>query len=131
MRTGRPNKGAGHVDNLAGETMEKARLRAILQTLSGELSVDEACERLGIQRAYFQELRERALQGALVALQPLRPGRPPRAATAGEQAELERLRHEKAALEDELEIFKVRLELMLTMPDLLRPPAKGGGTKSG
>jgi hypothetical protein len=44
---------------------------------------------------------------------------------------LERLRQEKAGLEDELEIVKVRLELMLTVPELLRPPGKWGSTRSG
>ena len=94
-----------------------------MQTLTAELSVEEACERLGIERAYFQELRERALQGALHALRPRSPGRPAKEEPM-DQAELMHLRQEKAELEEELAAMRVRMEVLLTMPELLRPPKK-------
>ena len=103
--------------------MEKQRLRAIMQTLTGELSVDEACLQLGIQRAYFQELRGKALQGALSALVPRQPGRRPQSEAAS-SAEVDALRSEKAELEEELVSLKARVELAMAMPRLLRDVGK-------
>lgn len=131
MRTGRPNKGSRHVDSLPGGATEKARLHAIVQALTGERTVDEACAGLGIRRAYFQELRQKALLGALEALVPRQPGRRPQAATVT-AAELEALRRDKAELEEELVAMMARVELAMAMPRLLRPQAtKGGGRRSG
>ena len=113
MRTGRPSKGLGHVDGLSGGATEKQRLRAILATLTGELTVEEACRELGIERAYFQELRARALAGALAGLAPRAPGRPCKA-TQESTAELSQLRHENEELRFELQIEKVRLDLALS-----------------
>lgn len=132
MTMGRPNKGVSHVDGLDAAASEKKRLRAILETITGDLSVDDACARLGIHRAQFQELRQRALQGAVTALQPGQPGRPRKRPDARAE-ELERLRAEKAELEQELEVTRVRLEIAMVMPEVLRPPkdSKGGRTVSG
>ncbi len=111
--------------------MEKARLRAIVETLTGERSVDEACTRLGIQRAYFQELRHKALQGALEALMPQQPGRRPRTQSVS-AAELESLRQAKSDLEEELVAMAVRVQLAMAMPRLLRKQTqKGGDRRSG
>ena len=113
MRTGRPSKGLGHVDGLSGGAAEKRRLRAILATLTGEQTVEEACRELGIERAYFQELRARALTAALAGLAPRAPGRPPRASEASAD-EVSALRHENEELRNELQIEKVRLDLALS-----------------
>lgn len=131
MTMGRPNKGVGHVDGLDAATAEKDRLRAILETITGDLSVEDACARLGIHRAQFQDLRHRALQGAVTALQPGRPGRPPKQEAAEEA--IEQLRAEKAELEQELKLTRLRLELAIVLPEVLRPgrSQKGGKMKSG
>lgn len=76
MVIGRPNKGIGHIDNCDGSELSKQRTKLILETINGERSVREACEQLGIQRARFAELRAKALQGAIDAIEPGRPGRP-------------------------------------------------------
>ncbi len=49
-RLGRKPQGAVLVDPLSGSEHAKARLKAFLATLSGELSVEEACLQLGICR---------------------------------------------------------------------------------
>ena len=41
MTNGRPNKGLGHVDGLDADAAQKERLRVILATLSGELTVND------------------------------------------------------------------------------------------
>jgi len=127
---GRPNKGVGHIEALAGAQAEKERLRAILATLTGESSVEEACRGLGIGQARFQQLREQALQGALDALMPRKPGRPGDAAEAP-VGEVERLRTEKEELEEELEAMRVRIQLALALPDWPRREPKKRGPERG
>lgn len=76
MSKGRRTKGVGHVDNLVGGDEEKARLKAILATFSGELTVAEASRQLGITTSRFAKLRAEVLQGALDRLAPRPVGRP-------------------------------------------------------
>src|SRR5690349_25008390 len=76
-RRGRPGLGVEHVENVDASDETKQRLKAILQTLSGELSVAEACGKLGVSEPHFYRLRERALTGAAEALEPRPAGRPP------------------------------------------------------
>jgi len=123
MTMGRPNKGLEHVSGLAGEPQAKERMRAILATLLGELSVQQACEQLGIQRAYFQQLRQQALQGAIDALTPQKPGRKLKTVEVS-AAEISDLRQAKADLEDELLAMQARVALAMTMPHLLRGEPK-------
>ena len=77
----RPNKGAAHVDDLKGSQRSKRRVKVILATLSGEMSVGDACKDLGVGPTQFANLREQMLQGALDALEPRPIGRPPVTAT--------------------------------------------------
>lgn len=107
----RPNKGLGHVDQLPGDPQGKRRLRVILSTLSGQLSVAEACDELGIGPTYFAVLRTRVLRGALVALAPLPVGRPPRAAATVTEAEAEALRRQIVDLTRENTILRARMEV--------------------
>ena len=130
MTIGRPNKGVGHVEGLHGGEHEKVRLRLILETISGERSVQDACEQMGIKRARFAELRASTLQAACDELAPRRPGRP-RKRDPARDAELERLRRERDQLRDEVATAQLRAELALTLPPHLlerpRAPQKGGG----
>jgi hypothetical protein len=98
--------------------------------MTGELTVEAACEQLGIQRPYFQELRQRALAAAAAAMEPQPPGRRP-AVTQVEVAELEKLRADNAELRDELDAMMARVNLAMALPHLLRPPGKGGRRSSG
>jgi transposase-like protein len=103
----------------------KRRLRLILETLVGRVSVSEACEQLGVSASRLHELRRQALMGALGALMPRPPGRPATVAsgTSAREQELEgRIRE----LEVDLQAALVRTELALAMPQLFR----GGGKKN-
>ena len=101
MRTGRPNKGVHHVDDLAGDEVTKNRLRVILETIAEQKSVKEACEELGIERVHFHELRKKALQAGIAALTPKRPGRKRKVKTK-EELRIAELEAEKARLEREV-----------------------------
>lgn len=101
MRTGRPNKGIHHVDDLAGEEVSKERLRVILETIAREKSVNDACEELGIERVRFHELRTKALQAGIEALTPKKPGRK-RKVKSAEELRIEELERKVSDLKQEV-----------------------------
>lgn len=115
----RPPDGLKHVDRLAGPDRSKRRLRVILQTLTGERTVDEACEELGVSEARFHVLRRRALEGALAGLTPGRPGRPSKPPPTP-PSRVEQLEQELDEVRTQLWAAEIREEIALTMPHLLR-----------
>ena len=126
MVMGRPNKGVEHVDRVDASEHERERLKVILRTITGELSVQDACAELGISPKRFQQLREQCLQGAADALAPGRPGRPRRhdAEVVELVAELQR---EVARLRVQVDRQRIRLELHGQIPGLAERAQKGGG----
>jgi len=129
----RPVLGLEHVEKLAGDRQTKSRVKAVLRTLSGELSVNDAAELLGVCPSRFHELRDEMLMGALEALAPKAPGRPPGVEAPHRrvlelQEELERTRYE-------LEVERVRVDLMLAVPGVLvgkpHPPRRVRGARGG
>jgi transposase-like protein len=112
---GRHPSGPEFVDKLPGDAAAKERLRVVLETLSGDCRVQEACERLNLSEQRFDQVRIEALQGALTALQPKPLGRPPRTASVVEE-ELARLRARVSALEAELHVAAVRTEVAAILP---------------
>ncbi len=132
MTRGRPPKGLAHVDALTGDAEAKGRMKAILATMAGDLSVAQACERLGISESRFHELRHLALEGMLTGLEPRAPGRPPK--EPEESASVSRLKEQLSWMEEELEIARVRTEIAIWKPSLLRdtvslPPQKKGSSQ--
>ena len=85
---GRPPSGSALVASLKTPRVTRERLRVILETLSGHLSLAQAAARLGIGRTRLLALRRQALCGAAEALapgplgRPSRPGHPALAETA-------------------------------------------------
>jgi transposase-like protein len=107
------------VEALDGSESAKGRLRVILETLTGEKTVFDACQELGIGESMFHKLRNEFLQDAVGLLEPKPLGRP-----RDEIDPEEKLRegYEKRIqdLEVRLEAARVREEIALTMPHLLR-----------
>jgi transposase-like protein len=126
MARGRTPSGPKLVDCIKGSESAKQRLKVILETLSGSMSIEEACEELGIGPAAFHKLRSRTMQEALESLAPRPMGRPAKDKTP-EQARIEELEQEVAHLEMELEGSRLREEIALVMPHLLKKRKKGGG----
>lgn len=122
MRRGRPPDGVGHVDRLEGPEEMKWRLRVLLETIVGSISVAQACEELGISESRLHELRREALVGALQALMPKPSGRPanPEGPPPHEQELVARIQE----LEVDLQAALVRTELALAMPQLFRARGK-------
>ena len=128
MVRGRKPSGSKLVDSMEGSESAKRRLKVILETLSGSMSIEEACEELGIGPAAFHKLRSRTMQEALDSLAPRPMGRPAKEKTP-EQARIEELEGEIADLEMELEGSRLRERIALVMPHLLKK-GKGSGGES-
>ena len=119
MSKGRPPLGPELVEHLDGSDPAKQRLKVILQTLTGEKTVTEACAELSVSESRFHELRSEWLQQSLVPLEPKPLGRPKPVLTP-EQAQLEELRELVQKLEKELVRSQVKEELALSVPQLFQ-----------
>jgi len=130
MPGGRPPRGSKLVDGLEGSEQAKRRLTAILDTLAGKLTIDEACASVDVRPSEFHKLRERFLQEALQSLEPRPVGRPAKVVTEGDlrAAALER---ELQNTRMELQTARVREELVAAMPHLANRGAekKDGSTR--
>jgi hypothetical protein len=111
---GRTLTGPPLVQRLEGSRHAKRRLEVILETITRETSIPEACRRLGIEQAMLFRLRSRILRAGIEALEPKPIGRPPREASAEAKriAELER-RLDQQRLE--LETVQAKLEIARIM----------------
>ena len=110
MTQGRPPNVGEVIDRLEAHFEEKERLKTILDQISEDCSVDEACEGLNISRSRYFELRERALQGALDGLLPGAAGRP----STVEEIDLEdmdALAEHARYLERELKLADAKIDL--------------------
>jgi transposase-like protein len=112
MAAGRKPLSISHlVDRLEGSPVAKERLRVILANVSGQMTVAQACEALGIEASWFFELKHESLDRWLKALEPDQPGRRPAAATTPEQQRIADLEEQNQQLELKLQAVELRAEL--------------------
>jgi hypothetical protein len=132
-RRGRKPTGTNLLEHLQGSERAKARLKAILETLSGERSIPEVCEELGIQESMFHRVRSEVLQTALERLEPRPLGRPPQQPLA-QDLRVAELEAENLGLQMDLKAAEVRRELAEKLPRLTKPqntnPAPEPGKKT-
>lgn len=129
MAGGRPPSGSRLVDGIEGSEHARRRLEAILDTIRGEISIDDACARIAVGSSAFHQLRARALEAAMQSLEPGRPGRPARVVTDAERRVAE-LEEELNDLKLELQTARVREELFAAIPSLAeRQAGKKGGRR--
>ena len=124
-RTGRKPAGPQIVERLEGSPSAKQRLETILETIAGQLTVPEACARLGIGQSRFHDLRNQTLQATLNALEPRQTGRPPKR-TSPEPGEIDALKAELDRAHKDLAVADVQVRLARIHPGLLEgpPPAE-------
>jgi hypothetical protein len=128
---GRTPWGPEGVESLPGSAAAKQRLQVLLEVLCGRRRVSEACARLGVKAARWAQLRQRALRGALAALEPRLRGRRPRQRQGSlEQAEAlaARVRELELALrlaETRAEVAEIRGAAASASPRT----ARGRGTR--
>jgi len=104
------------------------RLKVMLETISGQKRIAEACEELGIGTAQFHKLRHKMMQGALMSLEPAAPGRP-RATNEAVEERVAAMQEENRQLRIELRAAQIREEIALLMPHLVKVP-EGRGKKT-
>jgi transposase-like protein len=119
---GRKPSGPEYVQRLEGSARAKERAEAVLATLGGRISVQEACRRLGVGEAYFNRLRVKFLRGGLPALEDQPAGRRRRPVSAAEE-QIGRLETALGEARLALQAAQVREEIALTMPQLLTSAA--------
>jgi len=121
MGRGRPPKGLSHIDSLSGDPESKKRLKAVIATLLGHLTISEACSQLSLSESRFHEIRQRALAGMLEGLEPRPPGRP---SDPVEDEEVAALKRRIDFLREELQIARLRTEIAMWKPSMLRDPVR-------
>lgn len=107
------------VDSLFGSDHAKARLKLFLQTLAGELTVDQACERLDIWPSRFFDQRNAWLHEALALLEPRPVGRPRHEPPAASPEEVAALRQRVQELETRAAAVEAQAELVRTLPHVV------------
>lgn len=124
----RPPKGPDLVDTIEGSDFARERLRAVLETVAGQITIKEACARLGIGEARFHVLRRQVLETAMADLAPKPIGRPAAPSPSPETTRVAELEAQVAELSLELEASRVREELALALPGRgqKKAPAQGG-----
>ena len=137
---GRHPLGPRLVDETEGSDQACRRLKVMLETISGQKRIAEACEELGIGAAQFHRLRNKMMQGALVSLEPAAPGRP-RGAMEAVDERIAAMQEENRQLRVELRAAQIREEIALLMPHLVKVPegrekktkrkARSGGGSGG
>lgn len=113
---------------LAGSEHAKQRLTLFLQTLSGQCSVPEACAQLGIGPSRFFAQRSAWLQQSLAILEPRSPGRPPKADSVPDEADVRQLQERLQHLEARSAAVEVQAELASLLPHVVQRPRPGKKT---
>ena len=127
---GRKTTGAAIAQTLGGSALAKKRMEMIIATLSGELSVGEACEVLSINEAMFYKLRNRYLEESVALLEPRKTGRK-RADPTTEEATIALQQKEISQLKLALEAQRIQTEIALVAPHLLQASSKKKKGRSG
>ena len=127
-RRGRPVKGPELLEGMEISEVARQRLTVILQTLGGALTIEEACQVLGVNRSRFHDLRREFLGRAAGLLEPRQPGPKPNRPTEA-QLEIDRLQREIVQLKLELKATQIREEIALVMPQLLVHRRRGAAGK--
>lgn len=124
---GRPPLRTALVEGIECSDHARERLAAILETISGAMTVVEACARLGINESRFHAMRAQYLSESAQLLEPRARGPAPKSeADAEAQRKIEELERANAELARDLCASQAREELALSMPERMRAVKKRG-----
>lgn len=121
---GRKPVGPALADRVSGSEQARQRLKVLLETITGEKSMDGACQALSIQKTQLFKLRTRMLEAAAAALEPGPVGRPPQTVDP-QAARIAELAAHIEQLEVELEASRLRIELAQALPKRTDEPSSG------
>lgn len=114
---GRHATGPEIADTLDGSEYARTRMRVVLEVITHQKRVTEACAELGVCSQRFERIRRAALQWGIPGLERKRPGRPRKSRSAVE-VENAALRRRLAEMKAELQAALVRVELAIALPQL-------------
>jgi len=110
---GRTPSGPESIEQLPGSAKAKERVRVILQTMMGELRVQEACAQLEVCEQRIRQLRTAMLAAAIDSVEDKPAGRP---AQPMESSEVTALRAQVAELERQLQAARLSAEIAVALP---------------
>jgi transposase-like protein len=110
---GRTPSGPESVEQLPGSVKAKERVRVILQTMTGDLRVQEACAQLDVCEQRIRQLRAGMLLAAIDSMEDKPAGRP---AQAEESSEVAALRAQVAELQRQLQAARLSAEIAVALP---------------
>ena len=113
---GRYPSGPEFVEQLSGSAVAKQRARVLLETITGQRRVQEACAVLGISEPRFDQLRIHGLGQLVQSFEPRLAGRPPKTPTPAEER-IRALETEVASLRMQVKIAQARAEVALVLPN--------------
>jgi hypothetical protein len=117
---GRTPSGPELVEQLPGSAKAKERVRVILETMTSELRVQEACAQLDVCEQRVRQLRTAMLVAAIASAEDKPPGRPVQAQESGAIAAL---RARVAELDHELQAARLSAEIAVALPHVTVAPA--------
>jgi transposase-like protein len=118
------------VDKLDVSDEARERLRAVLDTLAGDVSMPEAAKRVGVKESRFYYIREHILEQAGKAAEKRTSGVRPKPRDPADVERIAALETQLQELRIELEAARLRTELALTMPQVLKEQAPPGGQQN-
>jgi hypothetical protein len=114
----RPPKGSELVEKYTGSDEAKARLKTVLATIAGDMTVAEAYGALGVSETRFYQIRDEAISGAIAELEPGMAGRP-KIEESEEQKRIRELEAQVKMLRCELEGARISAKIAVVMPEIL------------
>jgi hypothetical protein len=127
---GRKPVGPALVARVSGSEQARARAEVLLETITGEKTMEGACRALGIEKTHLFQLRARMLEAAVASLEPLPIGRPPLPVDPS-AARLAELEARVKQLELELEASRLRVDLAEALPGRCDEPSPRRKKKRG
>jgi hypothetical protein len=104
-------------DRVTASEQARARMKVLLETITGDKTMDQACDALSIHKTQLFRLRTRMLEAAAASLEPQPIGRPPEAVPP-QTARIAELEAELNKLHVELQASRLRVELAQALPAL-------------
>jgi hypothetical protein len=130
---GRKPVGPALAERVSASEQARQRLEVLLETITGEKTMDGACQALGIRKTRLFKLRTRMLEAAAASLEPGPTGRPPQTVDP-QAARVVELETRVKELELELAAAQLRRELAQALPKRVEarsPPRKKKRRRSG
>jgi hypothetical protein len=117
MRGRRP-AGPECVEQVAGSEQAKKRARTLLETMTGDCRVTQACEILNVSEPRYHQLKTHMVATLVASMEPGHAGRPAQQLSP-EQEKIAALERQLAEMEVKLQAVQARAEIALVLPNVV------------